>query len=163
MIVNADIVENYPGFPHGISGFDLGQMLYQQTQKFGIETLNTEVTGVEIQRGLKIVKTNEGNFAAKTVIITSGSEYVKLNVPGEKEFTGRGVSYCATCDGAFFRDMPVAVVGGSDAALSEALHLTKFASHVFIIHRRNSLRAARSNPRKNQYRTKNILYLGYCG
>lgn len=136
-------IENYPGFPEGISGLELGQLIHQQAEKYGLKTVMAEATGIELQEGQKIVKTTEGNFTAKAVIIASGSERRKLGVPGEKEFAGKGVSYCATCDGAFFQELPVAVVGGSDVAITEALHLSKLASRVIVIHRRNQLRATR--------------------
>jgi len=141
-IVNAQWVENYPGFPKGISGFELGQLIHQQATKYGLETVTAEATGIELQQEQKVVKTTEGNFIAKAVIIASGSERHKLGIPGEEEFTGKGVSYCATCDAAFFRQQPVAIVGGGDAAITEALHLAKFASRVIVIHRRHQLRAS---------------------
>jgi len=142
-IADAELVENYPGFPEGISGFELGQLMHQQAIKYGLETLLAEVTGIELQEEQNIIKTTKGNFIAKAVILASGSERHKLGIPGEKEFTGKGVSYCATCDATFFRELPVAVVGGGDAAITEALHLTKFASRVTVIHRRDQLRATR--------------------
>jgi len=142
-VVNAELVENYPGFPEGISGYDLTELMQRQATKFGLETLTAEVAGVELSGEQKIVKTSEGDFVVKAVIITSGSEWTKLGIPGEKEFTGKGVSYCATCDGAFFTDQTVAVVGGGNAAITEALSLTKFASKVIVIHRRQELRATR--------------------
>jgi len=142
-IANAERVENFPGFPQGISGFELGQLMHQQATKYGLETLLAEVTGIELQEGQKVVKTTEGNFTAKAVIIASGSERRKLGIPGEEKFTGKGVSYCATCDAAFFKEKPVAVVGGGDAAITEALYLAKFASKVTVIHRRDQLRASR--------------------
>ena len=142
-ILNTELVENYPGFLEGIGGYDLTQLMYQQATKFGLEMLTAEVTGIELKRKQKIVKTSEGDFVAKSLIIASGLEWAKLDVPGEKEFTGKGVSYCATCDGAFFTDQRVALVGGGDAAITEALHLTKFASKVIVIHRRDKLRATR--------------------
>jgi thioredoxin reductase (NADPH) len=141
-ILNAEKVDNYPGFPEGISGLELGQLMHQQATKYGLQTIIAEVTGIEPQQKQIVVKTTEGNFIAKAVIIASGSERRKLGIPGEEEFTGKGVSYCATCDAAFFRDRPVAVVGGGNAAITEALHLTKFASKVTVIHRRNQLRAS---------------------
>jgi len=142
-IASAERVENYPGFPGGISGFELGQLVHQQATQYGLETLLAEVTGIEFEEGQKVVRTTEGDFIAKTIIIAGGSERQKLAVPGEEKFTGKGVSYCATCDAAFFREQPVAVVGGGDAAITEALHLTKFASGVTVIHRRHQLRATR--------------------
>jgi len=143
LITEAELVENYPGFPDGISGFELGQIMHQQVAKYGLETLLAEVTGIELQEGLKVVKATKDNFIARAVIIASGSERVKLGVSGEDGFTGKGVSYCATCDAAFFRELPVAVVGGGNVAITEALHLSKFASRVVVIHRRNELRATR--------------------
>ncbi|MFC1904590.1 thioredoxin-disulfide reductase [Chloroflexota bacterium] len=142
-IVNAERVDNYPGFPEGISGFELGQLMHRQATRYGLETLTTEVNGIELQKEQKLVKTADSNFTAKAVIIASGSDRVQIGVSGEGKFTGKGVSYCATCDAAFFREKPVAVVGGGDAAITEALHLTRFASRVTVIHRRNQLRASR--------------------
>jgi thioredoxin reductase (NADPH) len=117
--------------------------MHQQATKYGLETLLAEVTGLELQQGQKIIKTTEGNFTAKAVIIASGSERLKLGVPGEKEFTGKGVSYCATCDAAFFRELPVAVAGGGDVGITEALHLAKFASKVTVIELLPKLGASR--------------------
>lgn len=140
-ITNTERVENFPGFPEGISGFELGQLIHQQATKFGLITLTAEVTGIDIKEGGEVVKTTEGDFTAKAVIIAGGSKRNTLGVAGEQDFTGKGVSYCATCDAPFFTDKPVAVVGGSDAALTEALHLAAFASKVTVIHRRDQLRA----------------------
>jgi thioredoxin reductase (NADPH) len=142
-IINAVLVENYPGFTAGISGIDLTQAMHQQATRFGLETLSDEVTGIEVKGKQKMVKTSQGDFAAAAVIIAGGSERQKLGVPGEAEFTGKGVSYCATCDGAFFRDKTVAVIGGGNAAVTEALELTKFASKIMLVHRRNELRATK--------------------
>ena len=143
LITETELVENYPGFPEGISGLELGELMHQQATKYGLETLLAEVTGLELQQGQKIIKTTEGNFTAKAVIIASGSERLKLGVPGEKEFTGKGVSYCATCDAAFFRELPVAVAGGGDVGITEALHLAKFASKVTVIELLPKLGASR--------------------
>lgn len=142
-MVNAELMENYPGFPKGIAGAELGQLMHEQATKYGLKTLSTEVAGLELKGEQKIIKTAEGNLSAKAVIIAGGSERGKLGIPGEKEFTGKGVSYCATCDGAFFRELPVVVVGGGDSAITEALHLTRFASKVTLVHRRDQLRASR--------------------
>ncbi len=142
-ITEAELVENFPGFPQGISGFELGQLMHQQAIKYELETLQAEVTGIKLQDEQKVLMTSHGEFLTKAVIIANGSERQKLGVPGEEEFTGKGVSYCATCDAAFFRDLPVAVAGGSDAAITEALHITKFANKVTVIHRRDQLRAVR--------------------
>lgn len=143
-IALTDRVENYPGFPEGITGTDLSMAMHEQATKFGMETLYSAVEAVEVDGRYRVVKTtDEGEFRAKTVIVTSGSEHKKLGVPGEKEFAARGVSYCAICDGAFFKDKVVAVVGGGDAAIDEGLFLTKFASKVIVIHRRDQLRASK--------------------
>jgi thioredoxin reductase (NADPH) len=143
LIVNAGLVENYPGFPQGISGVELTDSMNQQAVKFGMETLLAEVTGLELKGEQKLVKTTEGDIVAKAVIIASGSGRVKMDVPGEEEFTGRGVAYCAICDAYFYKDLPVAVVGGGNAAVNEALDLSKFAAKVTVIHRRQELRATR--------------------
>ena len=143
LITMAEWVENFPGFPDGVSGLDLGDLMRKQAEKFGLNITLAEVNGLEIQGARKVVRTTEGDFSAKAVIIAGGSDRIHLDVPGEKEFTGRGVSYCATCDAAFFRDQPVAVIGGGNSAVSEALHIARFASTVTIIHRRDQLRAAR--------------------
>lgn len=142
-IVNAGLVENYPGFPQGISGLELAESMNKQAAKYGLETLLAEVNGLELRGKQKVVKTTEGDIVAKAVIIAGGSDRVKLGVPGEEEFTGKGVAYCAICDAAFYRDLSVAVAGGGNAALNEALELSKFASRVTVIHRRQELRAVR--------------------
>ena len=142
-ILNAEQVENYPGFPEGIGGFELTQQMHRQATKFGLKTMNAEVTGVELQAEQKTIKTAGGDLVAKAVIIAGGSERVKLGVPGEEKYTGKGVSYCATCDAAFFAEQSVAVIGGGNASITEALHLSKFASKVVVIHRRDQLRATR--------------------
>lgn len=140
-ITEAERVDNYPGFPEGISGLELTRLMHEQVTKYGLESIFAEVTSIEIDGGQKVIKTTDGDFVARAVIVAGGSERVKLGIPGEKEFTGKGVSYCATCDGPFFTDKPMAVIGGGNAAIYEALHLTKFASKVTVIHRRDQLRA----------------------
>jgi thioredoxin reductase (NADPH) len=143
LIANAELVENYPGFPEGISGFDIGERMRQQAAKFGLETQFAEVTGVNLLKDIKIINTTGGDFAARAVIIASGADRRKLGVPGEDIYINRGVSYCATCDGALFKERVVAVVGGGNSAVEEAIFLTRFASKVMIIHRRNQLRASK--------------------
>jgi thioredoxin reductase (NADPH) len=143
LITTAGWVENFPGFPEGIAGLELGELLHKQATRYGLETIIAEVSGIELNGEQKVIATTEGEFAAKAVIIASGSERSKLGIPGEEEFTGRGVSYCATCDAAFFAKQPVAVVGGGDAAVNEALDIVKYVSKAFIIHRRDKLRASR--------------------
>jgi len=140
-MVNARLVENYPGFPGGISGFDLGSAMHQQAIRYGLETRVAEVKRVVAGQTLGVV-TSEGDCDAESVIIATGSEYSKLGVPGEEKLVGRGVSYCATCDGFLFRDQEVAVVGGGDTAISDALELSQHCKKVYVIHRRAQLRAS---------------------
>ncbi len=140
-IAQTDEVENYPGFPEGISGPELANRMAEQAKKFGAEVVMDEVTGLEVQEDGFLVKGFEKNYKAKSVIIATGANPKKLGVPGEDKFYGRGVSTCATCDGFFYRDREVVVVGGGDAAVEEGLYLTKFAKKVTIIHRRDELRA----------------------
>ncbi len=140
-INNTNLIENYPGFPDSIDGYELGNLILKQATKFGLEVTTAEVTGIDIKDDLKTVITSEGNFSATAVIIAGGSKRNTLNVPGEEEYSGKGVSYCATCDAPLFTDKPVAVVGGSNSAVTEALHLAEFASKVVLIHRRDELRA----------------------
>lgn len=142
-IVNAAQVENYPGFAEGISGMELGERLHLHAAKYGLETLTAEAMGIEQKGQLKGVNTDQGLLMARTVIVAGGSEHRKLGAVGEKELLGRGVSYCATCDGPLFKDQMVAVVGGGDTALSDALFLSQFAQRVTLVHRRDELRASR--------------------
>jgi thioredoxin reductase (NADPH) len=139
-IMNATLVENYPGFPQGISGAELGSLMHQQAVKYGLEVVAAEVTGIALGQPYSISST-EGDFEAKAVIVAAGSEYRKLGVAGEERLTGHGVSYCATCDGFFFRDREIAVIGGGDTAITDALELTRHARKVYVIHRRDQLRA----------------------
>ncbi len=140
-IAQTDEVENYPGFPEGISGPELANRMAEQAKKFGAEIVMDEVTGLEVQEDGFLVKGFEKNYKARSVIIATGANPKKLGVPGEEKFYGRGVSTCATCDGFFYRDREVVVVGGGDAAVEEGIYLTKFAKKVTIIHRRDELRA----------------------
>ncbi|HEY9207270.1 MAG TPA: thioredoxin-disulfide reductase [Candidatus Methanoperedens sp.] len=144
-IIVTDLVENFPGFPE-ISGAELAAKFEQHAQKFGLETKSfVEVMGIEDRGKTKLVKTNDGEIETKTVIIASGTTPKKLGAKGELEFTGKGVSYCATCDGFFFRDKTVVVVGGGDSAITEAIYLTKMAKKVYVVHRRDKLRAEKIN------------------
>jgi len=142
-ITNAERVENYPGFPKGISGIDLGQLIHEQAVSYGLETLPAEVTKAVPGQRHNLVSTSEGDFVSESIIIASGSQFRKLGVPGEDKLVGKGVSYCATCDGPLFKGKIVAVIGGGDAAITEALYLSKFASSVKVIHRRSQLRASK--------------------
>lgn len=142
-VMTTTMVENYPGFPGGIDGPDLMMRFQEHCQEFGLETITGEVTGLVDKGDEKIVSVDGKEIRTRAVIITTGAEPSKLDVPGEVEFTGRGVSYCATCDGAFFRNVPVAIIGGGDTAAEEALFLCRFASKVYLIHRRDELRATK--------------------
>lgn len=144
-IIVTDLVENFPGFQE-ISGAELAGKFEQHARKFGLETKSMiEVMSIEDRGKTKVVKTNEGEFETKTVIITTGTTPKKLGAKGELELIGRGVSYCATCDGFFFRDKTVVVVGGGDSAITEAIFLTKMAKKVIVVHRRDKLRAEKIN------------------
>ena len=137
-----ELVENYPGVPN-VNGFDLAQTMQQQAESHGMETEYVDVAGIEKTGQKWRVRTSADDFIAKAVIITSGAEYNRLGVSGEERLTGKGVSYCATCDAAFFKEMEVAVVGGGDAAMDEGLFTTRYASKVHVLHRRSELRASR--------------------
>ncbi len=139
-IINATLVENYPGFPQGISGAELVSLIHQQAVKYGLEVVTADVTGIA-QGQPHSISTTEGDFEAIAIIIAAGSQYRKLGVLGEESLSGHGVSYCATCDGFFFRDREVAVVGGGDTAITDALELTRHVKKVYVIHRRDQLRA----------------------
>jgi thioredoxin reductase (NADPH) len=134
-------IENYPGFPSGISGIELSGRLEDQARKFGCDVIFGDVIKIESEGALKKVILTDRVFKTKAVIIATGTEPKKLGIPGEDVFRGRGVSYCATCDGAFYRDKTIAVIGGGNSAISEAIFLTRFASKVIICHRRERLRA----------------------
>ena len=136
-----DMIENYPGFPEGISGPELMMKFFEQTQTFGVEMIYEQVQSVELTGDIKRVTTDKQTLEAKTVVIASGAKPRTLGVANEGRLRGRGVSYCATCDGFFFKDQPVAVVGGGDTAVEEAMYLTKICSSVTLIHRRDELRA----------------------
>ncbi len=148
------LIENYPGFPDGISGMDLGQLFQKQAERFGAVVEFDQVEKVNLDVNPFKISTYSQDYFADAVIISTGADPKKLNIPGEKEFTGRGVSYCATCDGWFYKDKDVVLVGGGDSALEEGLFLTRFVKSVSIIHRRDKLRAgailenrAKSNPK----------------
>lgn len=143
-LMNTTEVENYPGFPEGILGPDLMESMQKQAEKFGAEVLLNDVTSVDFKSAVKLVTTDDGiTYKSDAVIVSTGSQVRKLGVPGELEYSGRGVSYCATCDGFFFRGKPITVVGGGDSAFEEALFLTRFGSSVTLIHRRNEFRASK--------------------
>jgi thioredoxin reductase (NADPH) len=142
-LMNTTEVENFPGFPDGVMGPELMDMMRKQAEKFGAEIVTDDATELDLTGDVKRVTVGGEVHEARTVILAMGSAYRELGVPGEKELSGHGVSWCATCDGFFFRDQPIAVVGGGDSAVEEATFLTKFASSVTIVHRRDALRASK--------------------
>ena len=143
-IAITDHLENYPGFEEGINGFDLAMKMEKQARTFGCEIAYGEVSFIETEDAIKkVILSDKKEYFTKTIIIASGANYKKVGIEGEQEFIGKGVSYCATCDGPFFRNKEIAVVGGGDSALQEALYLTKFATKVNLIHRRDQFRAAK--------------------
>lgn len=154
-IALTDMVENYPGFPEGVTGGEISQRMEEQAKRYGTEVLYEEVAVIERKDGSFIVKTaGDQNFQSRSVIVASGASYRNLGVPKERELTGRGVSYCATCDGAFFKEKELVVVGGGDSAMQEGIFLTRFATQLTVVHRRDKLRAspllqerARQNPK----------------
>src|SRR5437867_3863448 len=153
-VLNCEHIENYPGFPDGVAGYSLGPLLQQQATSLGLEMKLAEVQEVKLAGETKVLQTDGGVLRTKALIIACGSSFTKLGIPGEDEFLGNGVSHCASCDGAFFMDQPVAVVGGGDAALDEGIHLTQYASQVTIFHRRDTLRACRLLQERAQADTK---------
>jgi thioredoxin reductase (NADPH) len=136
-------VENFPGFPDGILGPELMDSMRKQAERFGAELVSDDVVAVDLTAQPKVVRTETETYHAKAVVIATGSKYKSLGAPGEKELSGHGVSWCATCDGFFFREQDIAVIGGGDSALEEATFLTRFAKSVTLIHRRDALRASK--------------------
>lgn len=153
-VLNTYEVDNYPGFP-GINGFDLGMKFSEHVDKMGIERLETEVLKLELSNKIKTVETEKGTFETKTVIFASGNSPRKLSVPGEETLAGMGVSYCATCDGAFFKNKITVVAGGGDVAVEDAIFLARGCSKVYLVHRRDELRAAKIL-QKSLFETSNI-------
>ena len=142
-VLTTDWVENYPGFPDGVSGFELMDRMKTQAEKFGLEIRNDEITGLELSESLKIAHTSSETLQTKTVILACGATWKRLGIDGEDRLMGRGISFCATCDGPFYRDHEVAVIGGGDTAVEEAIFLTRFVSKVHLVHRRDQLRATK--------------------
>lgn len=136
-------IDNYPGFPDGIDGFTLGEQMQQQAERFGAKTEYAEVTRLELNTSLKRIESSGGTFFARTVVLAMGAGPRELGIPGERELLGRGVAYCAACDGMFYRNKTVAVVGGGNSAVADALLLSRVAKKVILIHRRDSLRATK--------------------
>jgi thioredoxin reductase (NADPH) len=142
-VITTTKIENYPGFPGGVDGPELMQRFHEHCQEYGLQIVQGEVQQLNDKGEIKEVVVDGRSLQARAVIVATGAEPRKLGIPGEAELVGRGVSYCATCDGAFFRNVPVAVVGGGDTAAEEALFLSRFASKVYLVHRRDALRATR--------------------
>jgi thioredoxin reductase (NADPH) len=141
--INSPLIENYPGFPEGVSGAELMEKMKAQADRFGLESKTfTKVMKLEVDGQVKKVHVENGEVDARAIIVTTGRSPRKMGIPGEEEFSGRGISYCATCDAPLFKERVVIVVGGGDAAVEEALHLSKFASKVILVHRRDELRAS---------------------
>ena len=141
--VNSPLIENYPGFPEGISGLDLVDKIKQQVDRFGLEARTfAKVMRLSLDGNVKVITLEDSVLRANAIIVATGRSPRKMGIPGEEQYTGRGISYCATCDGPLFKDRVVMVIGGGDAAVEEALHLARFASKVIIVHRRDSLRAS---------------------
>jgi len=141
MVGTTYLIENYPGFPHGVSGIDLSRHLEEQAKKFGADFYYGDVTEISVKDKKKILKIDGRQVEARALIIAAGTETKKLGVPGEEQFIGRGVSYCATCDGPFYKGKNIIVVGGGNSAIEEALFLTRYAAKISVVHRRNKLRA----------------------
>lgn len=142
-MMTTDLVENYPGFPEGITGFELSDRMRQQAERFGLEIRSQEVLELKPGKPAHTVVLEKGPLTAGAIIIATGARYRRLGVPGEDKLVGRGVSFCATCDGAFFKDETIAMVGGGDNALTEILFLTRFAKKIHLIHRRDQFRGAK--------------------
>jgi len=141
--IYSPLIENYPGFPEGVSGADLMEKIKAQADRFGLEVKTfAKAMNLSVDGPVKAVKLENGEVAARAIIVASGRSPRKMGIPGEEEFSGRGISYCATCDAPLFKERVVMVVGGGDAAVEEALHLARFASKVFLVHRRDELRAS---------------------
>ena len=138
-----DVIDNYPGFPQGVNGFELAMQMKEGAERFGAQTQLAEVTQVELAGQVKTVHTSGGDYQARTVVLATGAHPRELGLPGERELRGRGVSYCATCDGMFYRGKTVVVVGGGNTAVSDVLYLSRLCETVYLVHRRDTLRASK--------------------
>jgi len=142
-VLTTDRVENYPGFPDGVSGFELMDRMKTQAERFGLKIQNEEVIRLELSEKRKAVFLNSGTLESKTIILACGATWKRLGIEGEDRLMGRGISFCATCDGPFYRDEEVAVIGGGDTAVEEAIFLTRFVKKIYLVHRRDKLRATK--------------------
>lgn len=140
-IINADVIENYPGFPNGTTGIELATALEEQATKNGLQYGFGEVVSLDVTKRPMVVRTQDEEHLARSIIVAVGSDHAKLGVPGEEELAGRGVSYCATCDGPFYQDKEIAIVGGGDAALDEGLYLTRLCGKITVVHHKKELQA----------------------
>ncbi len=156
-ILNTSDIENYPGFPDGVLGPDIGTAIHRQAEKTGTEFAFDQVIELKVDGDVKVVVGEEREYTAKTIIITTGGEHNKLEVPGEDEFAGRGVTYCATCDGNFFKGQDTVVVGGGDAAIDEGMYLSRIVNSLTIVHRRDELRATKVL-QDRAYSTENVSF-----
>ncbi len=138
-----DVIDNYPGFPQGVNGFELAMQMKEGAERFGAQTQLAEVTQVELAGQVKTIHTSDGDYQARTVVLATGAHPRELGLPGERELRGRGVSYCATCDGMFYRGKTVVVVGGGNTAVSDVLYLSRLCEKVYLVHRRDTLRASK--------------------
>ena len=138
-----DVIDNYPGFPQGVNGFELAMQMKEGAERFGAQTQLAEVTQVELAGQVKTIHTSGGDYQARTVVLATGAHPRELGLPGERELRGRGVSYCATCDGMFYRGKTVVVVGGGNTAVSDVLYLSRLCEKVYLVHRRDTLRASK--------------------
>lgn len=136
-----DMVDNYPGFPDGINGFELAMKIKAGAERFGARTISAQATGLELSGDVKTLRTPKEDYKARTVILATGAQPRELGIPNERELRGRGVSYCATCDGMFYKGKTVAVVGGGNTAVADALYLSRICEKIYLIHRRDKLRA----------------------
>lgn len=143
-MATTDMIDNYPGFPEGINGFDLAMLMKQSAERFGLRTETADVTGAELEGDIKVLRTDGGKYEGRTVVIATGASPKELGLERERELRGRGVSYCATCDGMFYRGKTVAVAGGGDTAAADALYLSRICEKIYLVHRRDSLRAAKT-------------------
>lgn len=159
-VLNTNEVDNYLGLP-GMDGFDLGTKFQDHAKQMGMQTIHTKVMQIEEQEGSYMILTQEGEYKAKTVLLATGTKHRKLEIPGEEKLSGKGVSYCATCDGAFFRNKTVAVIGGGDVAVEDAIYLSRICKKVYVIHRRESFRAASSLVRRMKEIENIELILGF--